>query len=483
MKNKIKIFIISVITLGLFSIVSCEDRLNIQPQTQLTDLKTFSDIKSALNGCYLGFKSASYYNNTASSGTPSAWSALPDLMGDDFIEALESLGNWRQMSEMSYNSDNSVPLGAYRQPYEIISRANNILESIAPFELDPTTKTEAAIIKAQVLAIRAHAHFDLMRYFAPDFARNSTSLAIPYVKTFDALNPFSSLPSRNTVKEVYDNIYSDLNASLIEFRKGGNLSDNTSRNFIDSVTVYAMRTRVNYYASQWTAVISDANIVLSNRPVSNSSDYVAVFSTAGEATPPSEVIWAIPSDAALSPGGAISGANPNYRVATPLSNIIQSLGGVYVNTGINRFNQVGNGGFQRTLCWKYPGVRSFKVFRAGEILLMRAEAKQRVSDLTALTDLNSLRINRDVAIGVETGTALLDAITLLRRVELLGEGHRWFDLKRTTKSINRTECGVTGASTSNTCVVAPTSRAWAFPIPFNERKVNPNLVQNAGYDN
>ena len=481
MKLNLKIFAISIATLGLFSIVSCEDRLDIQPQTQLTELKTFNDINSALNGCYLGFKSGSYYNNTAASGSASPWSALPDLMGDDFIEALESLGNWRQMSEMSYNSDNGVPLGAYRQPYEIISRANNILASLASFELDPTTKNKAATVKAQVLAIRAHAHFDLMRYFAPDFARTSTSLAIPYVKSFDALDPFTSLPARNTVKEVYDNIYSDLNASLLEFRKGGNTAGNTSRYFIDSVTVYAMRTRVNYYASQWAAVVSDANIVLTLRPVSNSADYVTTFAVAGEATPPSEVIWSIPSDATLRPGGATSGTSPNYRVATPLSNTIRSLGGAYVTTGITRFNQAGNGGFQRTLNWKYPGIRSFKVFRAGEMLLIRAEAKQRVSDLTAINDLNLLRTNRGVVNGIEIGASLLNAITLLRRVELLGEGHRWFDLKRTTRSINRSECGVAGASTSNNCIIASTSKGWAFPIPFNEIKVNSNLIQNAGY--
>lgn len=481
MKINLKIFAISIATLGLFSIVSCEDRLDIEPQTQLTELKTFNDVNSALNGCYLGFKSGSYYNNPSASGSPSPWSALPDLMGDDFIEALESLGNWRQMSEMSYNSDNGVPLGAYRQPYEIISRANSIIASLEPFELDPTTKNIAATVKAQVLAIRAHAHFDLMRYFAPDFARTSTALAIPYVKTFNALDPFTSLPARNTVKEVYDNIYSDLNASILEFRKGGNTTGNTSRYFIDSVTVYAMRTRINYYASQWPAVISDANVVLNSRPVSNSTNFVATFSTAGEATPSSEVIWSIPSDNTLRPGGATSGTSPNYRVSTPLSNIIQGLGGAYVNTGITRFNQPGNGGFQRTLNWKYPGIRSFKVFRAGEMLLMRAEAKQRVNDLTALNDLNSLRTNRGVAVGLETGPALLSAITLLRRVELLGEGHRWFDLKRSTKSINRSECGVSGASTSNNCVIASTSKGWTFPIPFNEIKVNPNLVQNAGY--
>jgi hypothetical protein len=70
---------------------------------------------------------------------------------------------------------------------------------------------------------------------------------------------------------------------------------------------------------------------------------------------------------------------------------------------------------------------------------------------------------------------------LQRRVELLGEGHRWFDLRRTTKTIVRAECGVSGNSRAERCTIGPDSRSWIFPIPFNETKVNPNLVQNPGY--
>jgi len=481
MTNRHKILAFSMFSLGLFTIVSCEKRLDIQPQTQLTQLNNFADVNSALNGCYNGFKSDSYYNNRAASGTASAFSALPDLMGDDFIEALESLGNWRQLSEMTYAADNPAVLNTYRQPYEIISRVNNILASLAPFEADVATANRAATVKAQILAIRAHAHFDLMRYFAPDYGRNSTALAVPYVKTFDPLDPFSSLPSRNTVKEVYDNIYADLRASILEFRKGGNTTNNVAKNFIDSTTVYAMRTRINYYAAQWTDVVSDANVVLANNPVTNEAGYVAIFGIAGEAAPLSEVIWAIPSDNTLRPGGATNGSNPNYRVSQPLTNVILGFGGAYINTNITRFNRVGTGNFNRTLSFKYNGIRSFKVFRAGEILLMRAEAKQRTSDLTAIADLNLLRTNRGVANGVEVGQSLLDAIALLRRVELLSEGHRWFDLKRTSKIIARSECGIALGSNSSICTVAANSRAWAFPIPFNEIKVNPNLVQNTDY--
>jgi starch-binding outer membrane protein, SusD/RagB family len=481
MKNKINIF--STFLLAVVLLAGCKKQLETTPQTSLLELKTFDDIRASLRGVYDGFQGFSYYQNAANSGTASAFSALPDLMGDDFVETLESLGNWNAMSEMLYAADNGLVNNTFIQPYEIISRANNLLQFIGNFE-NGTTNAEAKRIKAQAYAIRAHCHFDLMRYFAVDFGRNSTALGVPYVTVFDPfpLAPSAVLPSRKTVKENYDAILKDLDSAFVNFRIGGNTTGNATRNFIDSTTVYAIRARVNYYASQWTDVINDANIALGLRPLTNAAGYAAVFTTATEAAPTTEVYWAVPSDGLMSPGRATNGSNASYRVTNALTTTITAQGGAYVSSSVTRFNQLSAGGVNRTLCWKYPGVRSFKVFRAGEILLMRAEAKQRTSDLTALTDLNSLRTNRGVATGAETGAALLNAILLQRRIELLGEGHRWFDLRRTTKAITRLECISSGGqSRAAKCSIGSTDRGWIFPIPFNQLKVNPNLTQNPGY--
>lgn len=481
MKSKTIIkFFAAASVIAFAGVAGCNKKLETKPDTFLSSINSFEDVQNALRGAYDGFQSNSYYGAPAASGSSSGWSSLPELMGDDFVEALESLGNWNQMSEMIYASDNGQVAGVFFQPYQIIARANDVLQALPTYETGATT-AEARRIRAQALAIRAHAHFDLMRYFALSFDRNSTALGVPYMTTFDPQNPFANLPRRGTVKDNYDAILKDLNDALVAFRAGGNTTANTARFFIDSATVYAIRTRVNYYASQWSDVVSDANVVLALRPLGNAADYVNTFAAASESNPPSEVIWQIPSDNSLRPGGAISGTNTNYRVTAAMSTILQNQGGAYANTGIVRFNQAGIGGVQRTLLWKYPGIRSFKVYRAGEMILMRAEAKYRLNDPTALADLNTLRTNRGVATGSETGTALLNAILLQRRVELLGEGHRWFDLRRTTRTIVRQECGTAGGSRATNCTINSNSRSWNFPIPFNERRVNPNLEQNPGY--
>jgi starch-binding outer membrane protein, SusD/RagB family len=480
MMKKVIIYILTLIVL-ISGGTGCKKQLETKPQTSLLQLSTFADVQAGLRGVYDGFQSTNYYSNNANSGNPSAFSALPELMGDDFVETLESLGNWNTMSEMIYASDNGVVNATFIQPYEIIQRSNNILQAITPFETG-ATNAESKRIKAQAYAIRAHCHFDLMRYFAIDFARTSSAFGVPYVTKFDPDQALTTLPSRNTVKENYDFILKDLDSALANFRVGGNTTGNGNRAFIDSVTVYAIRARVNYYASQWASVIADADVALGLRPLTNSAGYAAMFTTATETSPSSEVYWAIPSDGTMNPGRAISGSNPSYRVTNATTSIINGFGGAYINSNVTRFNQVSAGGVSRTLCWKYPGIRSFKVYRAGEMMLMRAEAKQRLTDPTAITDLNTLRTNRGVAAGGESGTALLTAILTLRRIELLGEGHRWFDLRRTTRITNRLECiGSGGQSRAAKCTIASSERGWLFPIPFNQILVNPNLQPNPGY--
>jgi hypothetical protein len=476
-----------VVLFGTLS-TSCSKELDTVPDTIKSEFTTFDDIRAARVGAYDALQSASYYQNAAASGSASGWSQLPDLMGDDFVESLESLGNWNAMSDYSFTSSTGVVGGVYAAPYEVIFRANKTLQSLNPYETGATLR-EAQRIKAEMFALRAMAHFDVMRYFAPDFARNSSSLGVPNVTVAPA-TPLSFKPSRNTVKENYDLIFADLNQSLVNFRLGGATTGNTTRVFIDSTVVYAIRARVAYYAQDWAEVLRCTNITLGLRPIGTAANFIAAFQTTSEATPPSEVYWVIPKDNFLNPGGATNGPSPNYRVTMAMRDTIQNNNArygtnAYTNTGVIRFNISGQGGVLRTLSYKYNGQRTFKVFRAGEMLLMRAEAKAKSSDdAGALADLNLLRTNRGsgaVIAGTETGAELLKSIAIFRRIELLSEGHRWFDLKRTTRSFSRAECSIAAGSKATTCSVSATAREWAFPIPFNESKLNENLVQNAGW--
>jgi hypothetical protein len=101
---------------------------------------------------------------------------------------------------------------------------------------------------------------------------------------------------------------------------------------------------------------------------------------------------------------------------------------------------------------------NYKVIRYADVLLMAAEAHNRkasANDVLARTYLNEVRDRADLDPIVSSGNALTEAIYLERRVELAGEGHRFFDLVRTGKAADEIQGFQSG-------------RNELFPIPQDE---------------
>lgn len=114
-----------------------------------------------------------------------------------------------------------------------------------------------------------------------------------------------------------------------------------------------------------------------------------------------------------------------------------------------------------------------RVIRFADVLLMAAEALNRggISDSRALGYLNQVR-NRAMLGNVSTtGTNLTNDIYKERRVELVGEGHRFFDLVRTGKAVG-------------TIPGFQAGKNELFPIPIQEIELSGNRwQQNPGYQN
>jgi len=117
---------------------------------------------------------------------------------------------------------------------------------------------------------------------------------------------------------------------------------------------------------------------------------------------------------------------------------------------------------------------NYRSIRFADVLLMAAEANNRgsIDDTKALDYLNQVR---ERAFGDSshnssaTGAALTDAILEERRFELLGEGHRFFDLVRTGRAAQAIEGFVAG-------------KHELFPIPFQEIQFSAgNWGQNPNY--
>jgi hypothetical protein len=118
---------------------------------------------------------------------------------------------------------------------------------------------------------------------------------------------------------------------------------------------------------------------------------------------------------------------------------------------------------------------NYRAIRYADVLLLAAEANAKKSspdESKARTYLNLVRQrafgNTSHAVNA-TGSGLKDAIFHERRVELVGEGHRFFDLVRTGRASQEID-GFTP------------NKHELFPVPFEEIQFsNGNWEQNNGY--
>ena len=473
-----KIFAAIIMTASL---ASCKKIIESEPTHQLdgsTRFETIEDFDFALTGAYALFRSGNYYG-----GGSNAFVNLPDMLSDNLNESTtESLGNYQTLSTWRYAEDDPNIAATWQAAYRIVSQANLLLRDIDDFSA--TDGGAVNRIKSQALAIRALAHFDLLRYWVEEYDRNSTKPGIPYITVFD----YEQKPARGTVKETYDHIEADLQQARGLINSGLDKAINaTGKAYIDIQGVNAIMARVFLYSNQLDSAIKYSTLVINSIPLASRTNFPNIWTDASTA----EVIWSVSFNAGEGrigdPVYFVPNNRSSYRPNPALVTMYDQINDVRYSSYFQvRSSSNGN----RLVLSKYlakaaqvsrpDGITNFKAFRTGEMYLIRAEAYARkggANEALGLADLNTLRSVRIAGFiaGTETGTALLNAIALERRKELISEGHRWFDLKRTTRTIVRSSCSVF-------CTLDPANRAWTWPLPIAEINANPNILpQNPGY--
>ncbi len=135
---------------------------------------------------------------------------------------------------------------------------------------------------------------------------------------------------------------------------------------------------------------------------------------------------------------------------------------------------------------------NFPMIRLADVMLMLAEAYNETNQQDkAIEEINKIRARSSMpalnsgapALAVSGKEQVMQRIIHERAVELAGEGHRYFDLKRWGLLKEYTqgviETGVTGATLFTRGFQ---DRHVMWPIPAQEREVNPALTQNPGWE-
>ena len=474
------------------SLLSCKKAIDLEPSHNVDGadfFKTIGDYELALTGTYARLLQDSYYGNGNNGSGP--FVGLPDMMSDNLFESSESLANYQQFSRWTYVADDPFVQDIWLDAYRVVQQANITLRGLDQFQ--GSNPGAVNRISAQALALRALAHFDLLRFFGEEYDRNSTAAGIAYVDKFD----LELKPARLTVKQTYDKIEADLKLSknlMLSMDKPiqSNGVGGTDRSFIDDLVVNGLLARIYLYANELDSAVKYSTLAINARPLTSRTNFPNIWLDATTAG----VLWSVKFESLNAGIGDLmfyaTGNRASYRPTTNLLNLYDAVNDIRYPS---YFRNLLRGSLRltnpaRIVLIKYDakqanlskpdGIVNFKAIRTAEMYLIRAEAYARLgaaNEALALADLNALRAARisGYAGEVLSGAALLAAIADERRRELVAEGHRFFDLKRTTRTINRT------TNCTGFCTLGPSAREWALPIPQSELLANPAAEQNDGY--
>jgi len=477
-KNYIAIF------LSALFFTACEkDLTDLKPIDQIpaeVAISTMTDVVSAMNGVYgtWNARRSSYLSSTISD-------EMRLGVGTEYRNVGNILFNWQHVSDSQDWRDGESG-GAWTNLYAVIDRANRLLELMVP--VPTTTTTEAAQknqIRGEMLALRAMAHLELLRWYSitPEYTPTALGIVVQssYVK-----NTGSYKPARQPQSAAITLI----NADLTEAR---NLIP-TSFIDIGRVTrnaVIATQARVALHVKDWQGVIDRTTEVINLQPLSNRTIYPLLWTTRVlNADQTTEVIWKLNVTSA-NIGSAVGSLWQDVGTgAVQASPAVKLLNTFTPSTDV-RFN-VFFRTTPRNLIAKYGVVElangenfqyDIKMIRTSEMVLARAEAYAELNQLTLSN--NDLSLLRTARISAYTHTAISDKATLVTAIleerykELCYEGQRYFDLRRKSLAINRDINDAGGLTAAQTLL--PTNSKYILPIPQQETFANPNIGQNPGY--
>jgi len=453
-------------------------------------ISTTQNAYAALNGIHRIMYTQ--YDNQPQGGA-GAIGIIRDLMGEDEIYTrpngrLDFVGHVRYIDHRNVNSGNTRFV--YRFYYRIIANANILINNVDNAE---GPQTDKAIIKGQALVYRAWAHFELVQYWGERFNAGSANdgLGVPLLLTA-TLEP----QARATVAEVYTQVNKDLDAA-IPLLAGYVRTGSAAKSNFNQRIAQGIKARVALAQQNWDLAATMAASARTGFSLMSNAQYTSGFNDTNNP----EWLWGSDQIADhntffwsffASMGANFNGSNVRTQPkainsalynAIPATDIRKSMWDL---TGANV--PIPPGGakipYQNKKFLAESGGSSIgdvPYMRAAEMYLIEAEARARKGeDGPAQDALFTLVKNRNAAYvkSTNTGQALIDEIMFHRRIELWGEGFRWFDLKRTNSPLNRNLAPNTVPAISVEMLVPAGDKLWLWLFPQDEINANKTIVQN-----
>lgn len=477
---------------------SCgNDWLDLEPSTSVeTNVKTISDVEFTLNGIYSTMQSSDAYSGRLV--------YYGDVTGDD-IQAVSSTKRTANAYLYGFTKTNA-PASYWSMPYEIIQNCNVILKNIDGIQVTDKQKDALNDLKGQTLAIRGMALFDLTRLFGYPYTMDNGASLGPCIVT-DVLEK-DAMPQRSTVAQCYTQILKDLEESVELLGKDFN------KGKINRWAALTLLSRVYLYHGDDAKALDAAKQAIEGAEKNGyalwtNEEYPAAWANDASKQKPGEVLFEIvnlttdsPGKESLgylySPGGYADGCvtasfynlmlkdakDVRLKIINVATKDKYSSSSIYGRAFVNKFQpQQGENLTDANI----------PLIRLSEAYLNAAEAAAKLTEAgkdhnaEAAHYLNAIvnRANPEKFV-TEDNVVKLQQVLDERRKELVGEGHRMFDLLRNGKAVERIKATNKQLSkTKHTCsdeymTIGLDNYKIVLPIPQYERNVS-HIPNNPGY--
>lgn len=439
------IWICAVFCLSLFLLSGCDSFLDIVPTGQVIP-ETVGEFRQLLTSAYMNYPED---RGLASFRTDEF--TMENASSDD-KNAYYDIWRWNDM-----NADETTVSFNWRHYYNRIFIANHIIENESSMSGESTCEKDQLVGEAYML--RAYSHFLLLNLYARPYDPETASSVRGIPLKLD--NKMDVVLTNNSIEAVYEQIVSDVKEALK--RLNVERWENGFNYRFSTRSAHALLSRIALYHQDWTLSLAEAETVLNQQ--SDLCDLVISKELPNSFTSV-ENLLALEQVLTSSYSNALQPDN-QFIARYQVGDMRKSRYFKAVTLTRYALQKGGSADFHCSV-------------RTAELYLNAAESAARQNDtLTAkkyLYPLLEKRYNasglnkRKVALYGLEGDALVNAILEERALELYGEGHRWFDLRRTSRpSLSRPD----GASLS-----ADDSR-YTLPIPQEAVAANPGLTDGS----
>ncbi len=400
-------------------------------------------------------------------------------------------------AQTSQGRQNESPYVIWSGSYSGIENANWIIAKVPDATMDETRKKQ---VIGEAYFMRAFYHWMLVKNFGE----------VP-IKTEPSVSEEKAYVAKSSIKEVYQQIYSDLDAA---YNSGLPSYPNVVPGRPSKEAVNVLYAKAALYNEDWALALQKAESVISSGTYSLVGNIKDLYDYAKEDAARTEMIWAFECDP-ISPGNGhqlvglfgppasagVEYARTSYGSAFAYMSFFDSFDEKDARRTMldtTYLDKAGKWVPQRSitpitpnavLIKKYADpvsttgtIRNIPIMRYADVILIAAEAEARLNGATAkaygyINDIRKRAKIEELTAGLSKD-AFIEAVIQERAWEFFAEGDRWYDLTRTGKFLTVVPKAVNDVYPVRN--VQPKHKY--FPIPQDEVNGNQLLTQNPDWD-